>query len=91
MSIVLFAPWFVGMFLLVDISSLGKNVITSASSSKKNPMEMKSSSSEGKTLVESYDKSVDPLRIVCRSRDSLGIITVTFVTYLAVEGVAAAS
>ena len=52
-------------------------------------IEMKTSSSEGKTLVESYRARVLTLCALCVAQGiPWGFITVTFVTYLAVEGVA---
>ena len=53
-------------------------------------VEMKTSSSEGKTLVESYRARVLTLCALYVAQGiPWGFITVTFVTYLAVEGVAA--
>ena len=90
-SIVLFAPWFVGMFLLVGyLVSRKERYHLSVILEEESHVEMKTSSSEGKTLVESYRARVLTLCALYVAQGiPWGFITVTFVTYLAVEGVAA--
>ena len=90
-SIVLFAPWFVGMFLLVGyLVSRKERYHLGVILEEESNVEMKSSSSEGKTLVESYRARVLTLCALYVAQGiPWGFITVTFVTYLAVEGVAA--
>ena len=90
-SIVLFVPWFVGMFLLVGYLVSRKERYHLGVILEEEPhVEMKTSSSEGKTLVESYRARVLTLCALYVAQGiPWGFITVTFVTYLAVEGVAA--
>ena len=90
-SIVLFAPWFVGMFLLVGyLVSRKERYHLGVILEEESNVEMKTSSSEGKTLVESYRARVLTLCALYVAQGiPWGFITVTFVTYLAVEGVAA--
>ena len=90
-SIVLFAPWFVGMFILVGyLVSRKERFHLGVILEEESPVEMKTSSSEGKTLVESYRARVLTLCALYVAQGiPWGFITVTFVTYLAVEGVAA--
>jgi PAT family beta-lactamase induction signal transducer AmpG len=90
-SIVLFAPWFVGMFLLVGyLVSKKERYHLGVILEEESHVEMKTSSSEGKTLVESYRARVLTLCALYVAQGiPWGFITVTFVTYLAVEGVAA--
>ena len=90
-SIVLFAPWFVGMFLLVGyLVSKKERYHLGVILEDESHVEMKTSSSEGKTLVESYRARVLTLCALYVAQGiPWGFITVTFVTYLAVEGVAA--
>ena len=90
-SIVLFAPWFVGMFLLVGyLVSKKERYHLAVILEEESHVEMKTSSSEGKTLVESYRARVLTLCALYVAQGiPWGFITVTFVTYLAVEGVAA--
>ena len=90
-SIVLFAPWFVGMFLLVGyLASRKERYHLGIILDEESNVEMKASSSEGKTLVESYRARVLTLCALYVAQGiPWGFITVTFVTYLAVEGVAA--
>ena len=90
-SIVLFVPWFVGMFLLVGyLVSQKERYHLGVILEEESHVEMKTSSSEGKTLVESYRARVLTLCALYVAQGiPWGFITVTFVTYLAVEGVAA--
>ena len=91
LPIVLFAPWFVGMFLLVGyLVSRKEHYHLDVILEEESHVEMKTSSSEGKTLVESYRARVLTLCALYVAQGiPWGFITVTFVTYLAVEGVAA--
>jgi len=91
LPIVLFAPWFVGMFLLVGyLVSQKEHYHLGVILEEESDVEMKTSSSEGKTLVESYRARVLTLCALYVAQGiPWGFITVTFVTYLAVEGVAA--
>lgn len=90
-SIVLFVPWFVGMLLLVGyLVSRKERYHLGVILEEESHVEMKTSSSEGKTLVESYRARVLTLCALYVAQGiPWGFITVTFVTYLAVEGVAA--
>ena len=91
-SIVLFAPWFIGMFLLVGylVSRKERYHLGVILEEEVSDIEMKTSSSEGRTLVESYRARVLTLCALYVAQGiPWGFITVTFVTYLAVEGVAA--
>ena len=90
-SIVLFVPWFVGMFLLVGyLVTRKERYHLGVILEEESHVEMKTFSSEGKTLVESYRARVLTLCALYVAQGiPWGFITVTFVTYLAVEGVAA--
>ena len=99
-SILLFSPWFIGMFLLVaylvnrkDLYQLG---VILEEDDKSEPTQFwegineETSKGDGKTLVESYQARVLTLCALYVAQGiPWGFITVTFVTYLAVEGVAA--
>ncbi|MGB1365443.1 MAG: MFS transporter [Candidatus Poseidoniaceae archaeon] len=91
-SILLFSPWFIAMFLLVGYLVSRKEryhlgVILEEEASMNEDI---SSSEEGKTLVESYRARVLTLCALYVAQGiPWGFITVTFVTYLAVEGVGA--
>ena len=92
-SIVLFLPWFVGMFLLVGYLVSKKEryhlgiILEDDSDIDSQGI---SSGEEGRTLVESYRARVLTLCALYVAQGiPWGFITVTFVTYLAVEGVAA--
>lgn len=91
LSVLWFAPWFVGMFVLVGyLISRKERYHLSVILEEESDVEMKASSSEGKTLVESYRARVLTLCALYVAQGiPWGFITVTFVTYLAVEGVAA--
>jgi len=91
LSVLWFAPWFVGMFLLVGyLISRKERYHLSVILEEESDVEMKTSTSEGKTLVESYRARVLTLCALYVAQGiPWGFITVTFVTYLAVEGVAA--
>ena len=90
-SIVLFAPWFIAMFIVLGyLVSRKERYQLGVILEEESHVEMKTSSSEGKTLVESYRARVLTLCALYVAQGiPWGFITVTFVTYLAVEGVAA--
>ena len=90
-SIVLFAPWFIAMFILIGyLVSRKERYHLGVILEEESHVEMKTCSSEGKTLVESYRARVLTLCALYIAQGiPWGFITVTFVTYLAVEGVAA--
>ena len=91
-SLVLFSPWFIGMFLLVGylVSRKDRYQLGVILEEDTDVNVATSSSEEGKTLVESYRARVLTLCALYVAQGiPWGFITVTFVTYLAVEGVAA--
>ena len=91
-SILLFSPWFIGMFLLVGylFSRKERYHLTVILEEDEAIDEAQSSTEEGKTLVESYRARVLTLCALYVAQGiPWGFITVTFVTYLAVEGVGA--
>ena len=91
-SLVLFSPWFIGMFLLVGylISKKDRYHLGVILEEDSDLNAATSSPEEGKTLVESYRARVLTLCALYVAQGiPWGFITVTFVTYLAVEGVAA--
>ena len=91
-SLVLFSPWFIGMFLLVGylVSRKDRYHLGVILEEDTDDNVVTSSSEEGKTLVESYRARVLTLCALYVAQGiPWGFITVTFVTYLAVEGVAA--
>ena len=91
-SVLLFSPWFIGMFLLVGYLFSKKERYHLAVILEEDVEidDSKSSIEEGKTLVESYRARVLTLCALYVAQGiPWGFITVTFVTYLAVEGVEA--
>ena len=91
-SILLFSPWFIGMFLLVGylFSKNERYHLTVILEEDEAINESRSSAEEGTTLVESYRARVLTLCALYVAQGiPWGFITVTFVTYLAVEGVGA--
>ena len=91
-SILLFSPWFIGMFLLVGylFSKNDRYHLRVILEENEAIDESRSSTEEGKTLVESYRARVLTLCALYVAQGiPWGFITVTFVTYLAVEGVGA--
>ena len=91
-SLVLFSPWFIGMFLLVGylVSRKDRYQLGVILEEDTDVNVATSSSEEGKTLVESYRARVLTLCALYVAQGiPWGFITVTFVTHLAVEGVAA--
>ena len=91
-SIALFTPWFVGMFVLLGYLVTRKEryhlgVILEEETSVESTAP---SQEKGNTLVESYRARVLTLCALYVAQGiPWGFITVTFVTYLAVEGVSA--
>ena len=91
-SLLCFSPWFIGMFLLVGylFSKKERYHLAVILEEEKVIDESRSSTEEGKTLVESYRARVLTLCALYVAQGiPWGFITVTFVTYLAVEGVEA--
>ena len=91
-SFIWFTPWFIGMFILVGYLTTRKEhyhlgvILEEEANIEATP----SSSEEGNTLVESYRARVLTLCALYVAQGiPWGFITVTFVTYLAVEGVSA--
>jgi len=91
-SILLFSPWLIAMIVLVGFISLRRDdyqlgMILEEESKDASSIEDKP---EGKTLVDSYRARVLTLCALYVAQGiPWGFITVTFVTYLAAEGVAA--
>ena len=88
----LFTPWFIGMFVLVGFITLRRedfqmNLVLEDDS---DTILAELADSEGKTLVDSYNARVFTLCALYVAQGiPWGFMTVTFVTYLAAEGVAA--
>ena len=88
----LFTPWFVGMFVLVGFITIRRdefqmNLVLEDDS---DTIVAELADSEGKTLVDSYNARVFTLCALYVAQGiPWGFMTVTFVTYLAAEGVAA--
>ena len=88
----LFAPWFIGMFVLVGFITIRRddfqmNLVLEDDS---DTIVAELADSEGKTLVDSYSARVFTLCALYVAQGiPWGFMTVTFVTYLAAEGVAA--
>ena len=88
----LFTPWFIGMFVLVGFITLRRedfqmNLILEDDS---DTILAELADSKGKTLVDSYNARVFTLCALYVAQGiPWGFMTVTFVTYLAAEGVAA--
>ena len=91
-SILLFSPWFIGIFLFVGFITMRSDrfqlgVVLEEESEEIEHIEQPS---EGKTLQDSYRARVLTLCALYVAQGiPWGFITVTFVTFLAVEGVAA--
>ena len=89
---ILFTPWFLGMFVVVGFISIRRDryqlgMILEEDSELSGT---ESSDSDGKTLVDNYRARVLTLCALYVAQGiPWGFITVTFVTFLAVEGVAA--
>ena len=91
-STFLFAPWFIAMFLIVGFVSTRKDsfqlsdILEEESS---NSGLQSGSADDGITLIDNYKARVFTLCALYVAQGlPWGFITVTFVTYLAVEGVA---
>ena len=88
----LFTPWFIGMFVLVGFITIRRddfqlNLVLEDDS---DTIIAELADSEGKTLVDSYNARVFTLCALYVAQGiPWGFMTVTFVTYLAAEGVAA--
>ena len=88
----LFTPWFIGMFVLVGFITIRRdefqmNLVLEDDS---DTIVAELADSEGKTLVDSYSARVFTLCALYVAQGiPWGFMTVTFVTYLAAEGVAA--
>ena len=88
----LFTPWFIGMFVLVGFITIRRdefqmNLVLEDDS---DTIVAELADSEGKTLVDSYNARVFTLCALYVAQGiPWGFMTVTFVTYLAAEGVAA--
>ena len=91
--LITFSPWFIGMFVLVGYLTSRKEKYQLGIILEENePSEYENVESEerGNTLVESYRARVLTLCALYVAQGiPWGFITVTFVTYLAVEGVSA--
>ncbi len=91
-SLLCFSPWFIGMFVLVSylVTRKERYHLGVILEEEKSVVATTSSTEEGKTLVESYRARVLTLCALYVAQGiPWGFITVTFVTYLAVEGVSA--
>ena len=102
-SLILFTPWFIGIIALVGFISINRerfqlDMILEEDEEKSTESDKKSqtdeidasSSSEGNSLVESYNSRVLTLCALYVAQGiPWGFMTVTFVTYLALEGVGA--
>ena len=91
--LITFSPWFIGMFVLVGyLTSRKEKYQLGIILEEHEPSEYENVESEerGNTLVESYRARVLTLCALYVAQGiPWGFITVTFVTYLAVEGVSA--
>jgi len=88
----LFTPWFIGMFVLVGFITIRRddfqmNLVLEEDS---DTIVAELADSEGETLVDSYNARVFTLCALYVAQGiPWGFITVTFITYLAAEGVSA--
>ena len=89
---ILFAPWIISMIaLIIYISSRKERFQLGMILEEENDVDFTESTSDGKTLIDSYNARVLTLCALYVAQGiPWGFITVTFVTYLAVNGVAAA-
>ena len=88
----LFTPWFIGMFALVGFITIRRDdfQLSLVLEEDSEIIVAEVADSEGETLVESYRARVLTLCALYVAQGiPWGFITVTFVTYLAAEGVAA--
>ena len=102
-SLILFTPWFIGIIALVGFISINRERFqldmileedeeapTEADKKSQTDEIDASSSSEGNSLVENYNSRVLTLCALYVAQGiPWGFMTVTFVTYLALEGVGA--
>tara|TARA_B100001564_G_scaffold130056_1_gene108800 strand:- start:8033 stop:10012 length:1980 start_codon:yes stop_codon:yes gene_type:complete len=91
-SSLLFAPWFVGMFVLVGFITIRRDDFQMSLVLEDDPETIVAelADSEGETLVDSYRARVLTLCALYVAQGiPWGFMTVTFVTFLAAEGVAA--
>ena len=102
-SLILFTPWFIGIITLVGFISINRERFqldmileedeeapTEADKKSQTDEIDASSSSEGNSLVENYNSRVLTLCALYVAQGiPWGFMTVTFVTYLALEGVGA--
>ena len=88
----LFTPWFIGMFVLVGFITIRKDdfQLSLVLEDDSDTIVAELADSEGETLVDSYRARVFTLCALYVAQGiPWGFITVTFVTYLAAEGVSA--
>ena len=88
----LFSPWFIGMFALVGFITIRRDdfQLSLVLEEDSETIVAEVADSEGETLVDSYRARVLTLCALYVAQGiPWGFITVTFVTYLAAEGVAA--
>ena len=91
-SAVLFTPWFIGMFVLVGFITLRRERFQLGLAFEDDSVEVSNevSTSDGNSLVDNYRARVLTLCALYVAQGiPWGFMTVTFVTYLAVEGVSA--
>ena len=91
-SSLLFAPWFVGMFVLVGFITIRRDDFQMSLVLEDDPETIVAelADSQGETLVDSYRARVLTLCALYVAQGiPWGFMTVTFVTFLAAEGVAA--
>jgi len=91
-SAVLFTPWFIGMFVLVGFITLKRERFQLGLAFEDDSVEVSNevSTSDGNSLVDNYRARVLTLCALYVAQGiPWGFMTVTFVTYLAVEGVSA--
>ena len=91
-SAVLFTPWFIGMFILVGFITLKRERFQLGLAFEDDSVEVSNevSTSDGNSLVDNYRARVLTLCALYVAQGiPWGFMTVTFVTYLAVEGVSA--
>jgi PAT family beta-lactamase induction signal transducer AmpG len=89
---VLFSPWFLGMFVVVGFISVRRDryQLGMILEEESEFSDTEGSESNGKTLIDNYQARVLTLCALYVAQGiPWGFITVTFVTFLAVEGVAA--
>ncbi len=88
----LFTPWFIGMFVLVGFITIRRDdfQLSLVLEDDSDIVVAELAEPEGQTLVDSYQARVLTLCVLYLAQGiPWGFMTVTFVTYLAAEGVAA--